>query len=201
MARITSKTLILTLLFLLVGGIFSVEILAKRKKRPKYVGSEFCAECHLKAFKSWEKTKLATSLLVLGPRKKVQKKKELGLDPLKNYTTDAECMKCHTTGFKKKKDGTFKFSEYGIGCEECHGPGSVYSEIMRKKGRDYERKELTEAGMILYFKKGCLTCHRSQSPLVEKDSVFIHKEKYKDVHTPVKLKYHEKVERFPDEKE
>jgi hypothetical protein len=34
-----------------------------------------------------------------------------------------KCNGCHTTGFNPD---TFEFSEYGIGCEACHGPGSQH---------------------------------------------------------------------------
>ena len=34
-----------------------------------------------------------------------------------------KCNGCHTTGFNPD---TFEFSEYGIGCEACHGPGSAH---------------------------------------------------------------------------
>lgn len=34
-----------------------------------------------------------------------------------------KCNGCHTTGFDPT---TFEFSEFGIGCEACHGPGSLH---------------------------------------------------------------------------
>ncbi|OOZ41530.1 cytochrome C [Solemya pervernicosa gill symbiont] len=36
-----------------------------------------------------------------------------------------KCNGCHTTGFDPV---TLKFSEFGIGCEACHGPGSTHVE-------------------------------------------------------------------------
>jgi len=45
-------------------------------------------------------------------------------------SVDFQCNGCHTTGFSAKKDaqGNYGFSraEGGIGCENCHGPGSKH---------------------------------------------------------------------------
>ena len=45
-------------------------------------------------------------------------------------TVDYQCNGCHTTAFNAKKDdqGKYSFSlvEGGIGCEQCHGPGSKH---------------------------------------------------------------------------
>lgn len=36
-----------------------------------------------------------------------------------------KCNGCHTTGFDPN---TLKFAEFGIGCEACHGPGSLHQQ-------------------------------------------------------------------------
>jgi len=40
-----------------------------------------------------------------------------------------KCNGCHTTGFDPN---TLKFSEFGIGCEACHGPGSLHIQYRQK---------------------------------------------------------------------
>lgn len=51
-------------------------------------------------------------------------------DKLYNYS----CFKCHTTGgtedgtWLEGVDGLGNFAEQGIGCESCHGPGSLHAE-------------------------------------------------------------------------
>lgn len=166
-----------------------------------YVGSEECGKCHLKEYKSWEQTNLARALLVLGPRKMMKIKKNAGLDPYADYTREPKCLKCHTTGFEQKKDGSYVFAEYGIGCEACHGAGKKYSMIMKLKGRDYKREELIEAGLYADFSGICEKCHNEEAPVVEADYKFSHKERYEKVHIPAKLKYHQQIERFKNEDE
>ena len=170
-------------------------------KKSDYVGSETCGKCHLKAFKAWQKTKLARAIEVLGPRKAMKAKKSMSLDPYRDFTKDMNCLKCHTTGFKLNDDGTYAFAEYGIGCEVCHGAGKKYSRIMKIKGRNYKREELVKAGLNLDFEDTCLKCHNEESPLIDKEYIFSHKERYKGVHGIIDLKYHEKIERFLDEDE
>lgn len=53
-----------------------------------------------------------------------------------------KCNGCHTTGFDP---ATLKFSEFGIGCEACHGAGGTHI-INRKKGTSH----------------GCTLCHKEQ---------------------------------------
>jgi predicted CXXCH cytochrome family protein len=38
---------------------------------------------------------------------------------------DAECLGCHATGFTA---GTGGYTEIGVGCEACHGPGAAHVE-------------------------------------------------------------------------
>ena len=43
-----------------------------------------------------------------------------------------KCNGCHTTGFDPE---TFEFSEFGIGCEACHGPGNIH--VQNRQKTDY----------------------------------------------------------------
>lgn len=49
----------------------------------------------------------------------------------------AQCLGCHTTGFDAEKGA---FSEMGVTCEVCHGPGSVHNAEMLKapEGKEAE---------------------------------------------------------------
>lgn len=53
-------------------------------------------------------------------------------------TVDYQCNGCHTTNFIAKKDeqGKYAFSriEGGIGCEQCHGPGSKHVDAQGDGG-------------------------------------------------------------------
>jgi cytochrome c551/c552 len=183
---------VIALFFVFV--VFGTESSAGTAGKPGYVGSEVCGSCHYKAFKSWEKTKLSRALLVLGPKKATRVKRRLGLDPNRDYSRAPECLKCHTTGFENK-DGKFTFSEYGIGCEACHGPGEKYSKIMRMQGRRYKREDLVKAGLRIDLKDICMSCHNQESPYIGPGYEFKHSERYDKVHIPVHLKYHKQVER------
>ncbi len=169
-------------------------------KKSDYTGSEACGKCHMKVYKVWKKSKLARAMEVLGPRNSIKVKMKMGLDPYKDYTRDAECVKCHTTGFELKGD-SYTFSEYGIGCEACHGPGTKYSRLMKIQGRNYKREKLEKVGLITDFTDNCKKCHNVHSPVIGPDYIFNEKEKYQGIHGIIKLKYHEKIERFFDEED
>jgi hypothetical protein len=79
-----------------------------------FVGSEACRECHAQAFPSWEGTKHARAWATLV---------EVG----KQYHLN--CVGCHVTGWQQpggvcRLDVT-RGREH-VGCESCHGPGSLH---------------------------------------------------------------------------
>lgn len=162
----------------------------------KYVGVKKCRMCHIKQYKSWKKTKMAMSFENLKPGVNAEAKKKAGLDPDKNYTTDKNCLKCHTTGYGKP--GGFKSMAEtpklaNIQCEACHGPGSMYRKIKRKNKR-YKLAEVKAAGLIIPSEdeKGCMVCHGGESPFNEKVDPkykFNFKERLKKTHEQFPLKY------------
>ena len=73
---------------------------------------------------------------------KAEEKKKAGLDPAKDYTTDKDCLRCHTTGYGKP--GGFKSLEetpklINVQCEGCHGPGGEFSAFMKKNHEGMEK--------------------------------------------------------------
>lgn len=64
-----------------------------------------------------------------------------------------KCNGCHTTGFDAN---TLKFSEFGIGCEACHGPGSHHVQ-----------------NKTMATKSSCTTCHEDEAhdKLAQKDII------------------------------
>ena len=138
-------------------------------KEYQYLGFETggCKKCHKKQYESWVDTPMANAYYTLEPGEKVEEKKKVGLDPNKDYTTDPECLKCHTTGYGKPTGFTSmeKTEElHGITCEECHGPGSGY-QAENIKGTDVpaEKHKLTDAvaaGLWYPVKEDhCTNCH------------------------------------------
>ena len=56
----------------------------------------------------------------------------------RGMTANARCIACHTTGFEKgyrEDSDTYhsRWTEIGVGCEACHGPGAAHVEA-RKTG-------------------------------------------------------------------
>ncbi len=115
---------------------------------PEYVGSrDGCRKCHLREYRSWERTPHAKALEAL---------------PEEDHGKP-ECMRCHVTGW----EGPAGFSSMdetpqlaGIGCEVCHGPGSIYMDKETMKDRDAS----VAAGLVLPDEQTCLGCHNSESP-------------------------------------
>jgi mono/diheme cytochrome c family protein len=144
----------------------------------EYIGSKNCKKCHLKQYKSWEATKMATAFEVLKPGERSEQKAAAGLDPAADYSIYEICVKCHVTGYGKP--GGFVDIETtpelaNVGCETCHGPGGSYTtdKLMSLKNKEYKRADLVAAGMVESVGDGqCTGCHNSESPFVEEGYVF-----------------------------
>ena len=67
----------------------------------EYKGNKSCKKCHSKTYKSWEETVHGTALDSLKPSESADVKTASGLDPAKDYTTDASCLACHAVGHGK----------------------------------------------------------------------------------------------------
>lgn len=162
----------------------------------EYVGVKKCKACHIKQFKSWKETSMANSFENLKPGVKAEAKSKAGLDPEKDYTADAGCLKCHTTGYGSP--GGFKSIEEtpnlaGVQCESCHGAGSQYSQIM-KTNKQYKLAEVKAAGLIVPSEdeKGCIACHGKDSPFnesVDPKYKFVFKEALEKTHEHFPHKY------------
>lgn len=141
-------------------------------KKPKYLGYKKGCGCHKSQKDSWLETKHAHAFDSLKPNSHVKDKKKAGLDPKKDYTKDKKCLPCHTTGFGKPggyRTGLSKTkAKYlkGVGCEECHGPGSLYRKEHKKAGKKFKkskkktpRKKLVKMGQIFDYEEACAKCH------------------------------------------
>jgi len=62
------------------------------------------------------------------------------VDEWRDTPMSYKCNGCHTTGFDPN---TLEFAEYGIGCEACHGPGSLHVQ-----------------NQYLEQEPSCTVCHR-----------------------------------------
>jgi hypothetical protein len=162
-----------------------------------YIGSRKCRPCHIKEYRSWSETKMAKAFDILKPGQRKEIKLEHGLDPNKDYTQDATCLACHTTGYGKP--GGFKDIEatpdlVGVGCEMCHGPGGTYvqDQYMSLKNKNYKKSELVAVGLIGEITAStCIdTCHNPDNPTAADPYEFKFEErKDEGIHTIYPLKY------------
>jgi len=176
-----------------------------QETKATYVGDSKCMKCHSKQVTSWKKTLLAKSMDVLKPtteadnKELFEVKKKSGVDPAKDYTTDAKCLACHTTGYGK--DGGYPEKPTAenekvvkamgsVSCEACHGPGSAYLEYKnakRKENKDYAftKEELAKVGLVTPVEENCKACHNKDNPTNASDK-FKWEESKKNVHEHVK---------------
>ena len=166
-----------------------------------YVGPESCRECHEEQAASWNETRMAKTFEVLRPGVKVKEKEMVGLDPDYDYTSDEECLPCHTTGYGL--EGGFVSFETtpnmaGVTCEACHGPGGTYAEaLMSSTDKNFTTTEARDAGLVYPPTTWmCFRCHNENSPFIGMDYKFDFSERVEQgTHTHFQLKYdHEQDE-------
>jgi Cytochrome c554 and c-prime len=163
---------------------------------PSFVGAKKCKACHLKEFNSWAESRMAKSFDLLKPGVNAAAKKKAKLDPDKDYTKDATCLACHTTGYGKTGgfvDIATTPDLAGVGCEMCHGPGGTYlqKEYMSLQNKEFKKASLVAVGLVGQITKDqCAGCHNTKSPFVGKDYVFdFVARKTKGTHEKFPLKY------------
>jgi len=173
-------------------------------KGATYIGVKKCKSCHFKQWNSWRKTNMAKAFDSLKPGVKSAEKTKLKFDPNKDYTKDATCLGCHTSGFGIPggyivlADGDAEAKEQaadnaGVTCEGCHGPGSKSVEIqedIKENKRPYTFAELQAVGFHKAGVRSCTSCHNASDPGKEPGYHFAYEEKRKEgQHENIELKY------------
>lgn len=133
-----------------------------------YVGSEKCQKCHEEAYKIWKATPHSHAYQTLVTAKRPS---------LRQY--DGECIKCHVTGFgyisgfqNEKATPLLK----NVGCENCHGPGSMHVRNHQSNKPDKELDALmnpyrmppnetpdAKKQRMLQIDLSCQKCHDSDN--------------------------------------
>jgi Cytochrome c554 and c-prime len=137
----------------LAAGALCTAVRAEDAPKPTYVGSAKCKMCHIDDHKAWAASKHATAFSVLKPEE----------------ASKAECAECHTTGFEMKAE-TVTYVEAAVGCETCHGPGSLYTAKGVKDKKAFKadpegsRKAWAAAGLVKGTEAMCKDCHNEKSP-------------------------------------
>ncbi|MEA2116261.1 MAG: cytochrome c family protein [Thermodesulfobacteriota bacterium] len=181
---------------IIAAGVFLfcvTSVQAEEQKEFDFAGVKSCKKCHRKVWKTWKDSTMALSFDILKPGERAEVKKKAGLDPQKDYTQDATCLPCHTTGYGKT--GGFVSMEKtpsmaGVSCEACHGPGKEYNKVMKKHSRTYTEEEILHAGLIKDPHATCTNCHNENSPTRKFQDPFDAQLHEWPGHDPVKLKYH-----------
>jgi hypothetical protein len=154
---------------MLTKRIFSIAILvffagtALMAQNFKYIGASKCKMCHVKPatgeqYNIWLKGPHAGAMKTLASDESKKIATEKGIaDP----TTDAACIKCHSTvgAVDKSLVASAKMDE-GVSCESCHGPGSMYKGASVMKNREMAISK----GMIVPTEETCTSCHNEESP-------------------------------------
>ena len=156
-------------------------------KEAQYIGSKKCKMCHVSKKRGAQYTKWAAgphakafATLATDEAKAVAKKAGVNGDPQKA----PECLKCHVTGFDapaSAKAASFDQSE-GVGCEACHGPGSLYKSMKVMKALAAGTQDPKEVGYVKPGKETCVTCHNEKSPTYKP---FNFDERWKQIAHPV----------------
>lgn len=125
---------------------------AEAPGEPRYVGSAACAACHEAIYRDWHATPHAGALRTLR---------------MDDYAGDPECLACHVQGPQWQPDGRFTWAQSGfvddastpylggVGCENCHGPGSTHVAA------PYEAAVWASSRLLRARpqRQDCMTCH------------------------------------------
>jgi|GEM_PF-1603564 len=115
-----------------------------------YVGSTACGSCHVKAFRTWKQSVHASSLR-----------------RLPGGGEELECASCHSTGHYYVTgfidSGLLNMDLANVGCEACHGPGSLH--ILEEYHSRNAHGDIN-LGLPQNPATTCILCHtESSSPL------------------------------------
>ncbi len=154
-------------LALVVGIVYVVGNLLAADAQ--YVGAAKCKMCHMSKARGdqwgvWQKSKHAGAYNVLATDAAKEVAKKAGIEG--NPQESAKCLKCHVTAYDapaSAKAATLTLEE-GVGCEACHGPGSLYKSMKVMK----DLTAGTQDAKAVSYQKGeeatCKKCHNETSP-------------------------------------
>lgn len=149
--------------FLIVTVLAIFAIGSMQAQDFKYIGAAKCKMCHIKPPKGeqynvWLKSPHANAMKTLASE---ESKKIATAKGIADPTTDAACVKCHSTvGHIDKGLIAGITAAEGVSCESCHGPGSMYKTATIMKDQALSIKN----GLILPTEEVCKKCHNSGSP-------------------------------------
>jgi len=151
---INRLTYVVVLLLLAVVGYLFISLRRPmQRSEPHFVGSTRCAVCHAATdignqYRSWSNSPHANASRVLttDTAASILMRKGVAIQ---------YCLGCHTTDGGRSTDRA-PLND-GVGCERCHGPGSLYSSYSVMIDRPMFLRLAGVSGNL----KDCYACHRA----------------------------------------
>lgn len=143
----------LMVLFVVSAGLLIGE---EKEKKFEYIGSKKCKVCHQSEksgnqWGKWLESSHSKAFQTLASEESKKIAKGMGInDPQKSD----KCLSCHN-GWD---------NEEGVGCEDCHGPGSEYKSMNVMKGIFEGNLKPEDYGLIRSNEELCKKCHNEESP-------------------------------------
>ncbi|HEY7155063.1 MAG TPA: multiheme c-type cytochrome [Gemmataceae bacterium] len=146
---------------------------------PTYVGSERCGDCHEKAYEVWKDSDHSHAYQTLVDARRPSLRQH-----------DGECIVCHTVGFGYTSGFTNEQQTpklKNVGCESCHGPGSLHvknphnKEWQQRMNQPW-RAAKNEKAKNLAIDLFCISCHDTDNDVTWTHNTFPDKWK-KIIHT------------------
>ncbi|MHC4077766.1 MAG: cbb3-type cytochrome c oxidase subunit II [Planctomycetota bacterium] len=143
------------LMMSLDGQDLSAGLISQKKPKPKkldatlidpkalkgLMGSKVCVGCHEnvtpEAVEGWKTSKMTSTY-----------------ERIRNDPDRDKCLACHATGFNP---ATGHFSEEGVGCEACHGPGKEAVRLILANKLEEHKKAMA---LNKDSKLVCVKCHK-----------------------------------------
>jgi len=132
---------------------------ARDAKQAEYVGSAKCKMCHLAEHKAWEESahaKALTNLKSADAKAVAAVAEKLKVELKGPAAESADCVKCHVTGYElaggyPAADSVKTAAVAAVGCESCHGPGSLHLTAAKADKKKFTYKNVSA--------KMCTQCH------------------------------------------
>ncbi|HSV97596.1 MAG TPA: cytochrome c family protein [Spirochaetota bacterium] len=154
-------------------ALVPTEPIESRRNFPSFIGVSECKKCHDadsigNQHKIWLGSPHARAYQSLSLDKGLEIARKAGVEaPAQSLA----CLKCHTTGGGKTEAAKTE----GVGCEACHGPGSLYHEFSNHasfEARENSYRKAVSLGMypILGYdgiktrERLCRYCHTEERP-------------------------------------
>jgi hypothetical protein len=132
---------------------------AKAATQADYVGSAKCKMCHMAESKAWSDSahaKAFANLKSADAKAVAEVAGKLKVDLKGAAAESASCVRCHVTGYElaggyPEADDAKTAAVAAVGCESCHGPGSLHVTAPKADKKKFICKDVSA--------KMCTQCH------------------------------------------